>query len=424
VLPETAIPAWAVVIFFILVVCIDGLLSTRVLQNIKIIVPDLVRISVERSGIIPVFIDHSSPRKMTLRAGLSFPPEIKADYEKSLLLNEQNVRTKFEWPITGTQRGEFAINFIGIESSSPLGFWRPRKSFEILLKVRVYPNLFKERRKMAAYFLNRGLFGMHARRQVGKGRDFEKLRNYVSGDSIDEIHWKSTAKRGHPVTKIFQIEKTQEIYVLIDRSRLSARSTDPSVKSGNRGHHSILEQYLTAALMLGMAAEKQGDLFGLVTFSDKVEILIRAKTGPHHFHVCRDAIYKLQSKPVTPDFEEIFSSLRIRLGKRALLVFLTSLDDPMAAESFEKNAKIISRKHLVMVTMINPLGSRPVFSGPEVESIDDMYKRLGGHISWQNLQETKRRLKHNGIQFNQADNEEFCLKLVSNYLNIKGRQVL
>src|SRR5207249_6090507 len=88
------------------------------------------------------------------------------------------------------------------------------------------PNLFSERKQLVALFLNRGTFGLHAQRQIGKGRDFEKLREYIPGDSFDEIHWKASAKRGRPVTKVFQIERTQEVYVIIDASRLSARSVE------------------------------------------------------------------------------------------------------------------------------------------------------------------------------------------------------
>ena len=95
-------------------------------------------------------------------------------------------------------------------------------------EIRVYPNLLTERKNLAALFLNRGTFGIHAQRQVGKGRDFEKLREYVPGDGYDEIHWKATARRGRPITKVFQIEKTQEIYVIVDASRLSAREVRSS----------------------------------------------------------------------------------------------------------------------------------------------------------------------------------------------------
>ena len=100
-------------------------------------------------------------------------------------------------------------------------------------EIRVYPNLLSERKSLAALFLNRGAFGVHAQRQVGKGRDFEKFREYVPGDDYDEIHWKATARRGKPITKVFQIEKTQEVYVIVDASRLSAR------KSGSRSKFKV-----------------------------------------------------------------------------------------------------------------------------------------------------------------------------------------
>ena len=99
-------------------------------------------------------------------------------------------------------------------------------------------------------------------RQIGRGREFEKLREYVAGDGLDEIHWKAAARRGRPITKVFQVERTQEIYVIIDASRLSARTM---------GEETALEREVAGALLTGAAAERAGDLFGLAAFSDRVE---------------------------------------------------------------------------------------------------------------------------------------------------------
>ena len=55
---------------------------------------------------------------------------------------------------------------------------------------------------------------------------------------------------------------------------------------------------------------------------------------------------------VTPDYDELFAFLRTRLRRRALLVFLTALDDPLLAESFARNAKLVCRQHLLLVNMI------------------------------------------------------------------------
>jgi len=297
-------------------------------------------------------------------------------------------------------------------------------------EVRVYPNLFTERKSVAALFLNRGNFGAHAQRQVGQGRDFEKLREYVHGDSYEEIHWKATAKRGRPVTKVFQIERTQEVYVIIDASRLSARPTrgqapdNPQPGSHNPPFASVLERFITAALVLGLAAEQQGDLFGLLTFSDKVQTFVRAKNGKAHYAACRDALYTLQPQVVTPDFDELGSVVRLRLRRRALLVFLTSLDDPVLAESFVRNLDLIRRQHLIFVNMLQPPGVRPLFSEGNVASLDEVYERLGGHLFWHKLCELERVLQRRGVRFSLLDNERLSAQLVTQYLNVKQRQLI
>jgi uncharacterized protein (DUF58 family) len=278
---------------------------------------------------------------------------------------------------------------------------------------------------------------VHAQRQVGKGREFEKLREYIPGDGFDEIHWKATAKRGRPVTKVFQIERTQEVYVVVDASRLSARAAegrDRSVEGSEsaRGPHSTLdtqystalERYVTAALVLGLAAEQQGDLFGLLTFADKVESFLRARNGKLHYSACRDALYTLHPRLVNPDFDEVCTFIRLRLRRRALLVFLTALDDPVLADSFARNVGLLCRQHLVLVNMIQPPGAVPLFTKPDVEAVDELYEHLGGHIRWQNLRELGKVLQRRGVSFSVLDNERLSAQLVSQYLNVKRRQLL
>src|SRR5262249_27692039 len=160
------------------------------------------------------------------------------------------------------------------------------------------------------------------------------LRDYMPGDAWDEVEWKATARRGRPVVQTFRAERDQEIYVAIDGSRLSARLSQGDT---------ILERYVHSALVLALAAESQGDRFGLITFTDRVHKFVRARSGRNHFSICRDAVYKLQPRPVEPDFGELFSFLETRLTKRALVIVLTSLDDPLIGETFGHNVGLASR---------------------------------------------------------------------------------
>ncbi len=405
----------------VLAVLIDAIVSFSALNGISLTTTPVVRASKDRPAKLELQISNLSQKPRRLRIGLGFPSLVQSDHEILDLTLPATERSKLDWPFLAHCRGNYHLNRAYVETASPFGFWAFRASLPLECQIRVYPNLLTDRKDLAALFLNRGTFGLHAHRQVGKGRDFEKLREYVPGDSYDEIHWKATARRGHPITKVFQIERTQEIYVVIDASRLSARA--PSSEETNAGAP-VLERYITAALVLGLAAERQGDLFGLLTFSDKVESFIRARNGKAHYHACRDSIYSLEPRSVTPDYDELASFIRLRLRRRALLVVLTALDDPVLAESFVRNMDLLSRQHLVLVNMIKPAGADPLFTHSNVATPNDLYEELRGHLQWHSLRELQKVLQRRGVDFSLLENERLSADLVSQYLNVKQRQLL
>ena len=404
--------------------CLDALGARRGLAGIGVEVPAVNRMSKDRNAELQVRIRNAGQSAGVLRLALALPQEIQSVEEAvSVTLPAGSEWSRLPWRCRPSKRGNYRLQLACLETPSPLGFWDARKTVPTASEIRVYPNLLSERRELAALFLHRGSFGLHAQRQVGKGREFEKLREYVPGDGYDEIHWKATARRGHPITKVFQLERTQEIYVVVDASRLSARTVERPATPGDMGN-SVLERFLTAALVLGLAAEQQGDLFGLLTFTNKIENFVRAKNGRAHYRACRDALYTLEPQPVTPDYDEVFTFIRLRLRRRALLIFLTALDDPVLAESFVRNVELIRRQHLVLVNMLPPKGVAPLFSEPDVAAVDDLYARLGGHLRWQQLRELEQMLKRRGVGFTLLKQERLSSQLVSQYLNVKRRQVL
>jgi uncharacterized protein (DUF58 family) len=253
--------------------------------------------------------------------------------------------------------------------------------------------------------------GQRVQRLIGRGREVERLRDYAPGDSFDEVYWKGTARRGAPVSKVFQVERTQDIYVIVDGSRL-----------GNRNQ--ALERFVTASLLLAVAAEKNGDNFGLLTFNDKVREFVRASHGKGHFHRCREAIFDLQPNPVSPDFAELFTFINLRVRKRALLFFLTDLSDPLLAETFLRDAVIVTRRHIVMVDQIADAGDRPLFTGAPPETERDVETRLAGHLQWAKLRELERSLSHIGVHMQLLRPELTSAELINQYMLVKQRQLL
>lgn len=423
VLPSAAPLAAVAICGFIAVILIDALFAFKTVQGFSVECAGPVRLSKDRQGEVELLLKNAAPAARVLRIGLPLPRDIdglREDLQVEIPGGDKTSRVG--WTCTPRRRGKYRLDCCHVEGASALGFWSARSALPLRTELRVYPDLMRERRNVAALFLNRGTLGIHAQRQVGKGRDFEKLREYIPGDNYEDIHWKATAKRGRPVTKIFQIERTQEVYVILDASRLSAREVPDPADANARV--STLERFINAALVLAFAAERQGDLFGLITLSDRVHQFVRAGSGQAHYSRCRDALYILHPRIVTPDYDELFAFIRTRLRRRALLVFLTALDDPLLAESFEQNAGLVCRQHLLLVNMIQPPGVRPLFSNAGVSRVDDLYRELGGHIQWQNLLELGKKLKQRGVQFSLGQNEKLSAEIVTQYLNVKRRQLV
>ena len=425
------IPAIAAGFLLILIALLDAAYAPLRSRGIGVSLPRTVRMTRDRESSLELNLTNTRMQAKTLRLGIPFPREISSPREDLLaVLPEGAESSRVLWPCTPLTRGQFHIDRCYLETRSLLGLWAFRRPKAVTCEIRVYPNLSCERKSLAALFLNRGGHGIHPRRQQGKGREFEKLREYIPGDGFDEIHWKATAKRRHPITKVFQIERTQEVYVIIDASRLSARpaaakeGSDAAGKAILNVNDSCLKRFITAALVVGLAAQKQGDRFGVLTFSDSVHDFLRAEGGKSHYSACREHVFSLHPRMVNPDYEELSTFIRLKLRRRALITILTSLDDPVLAESFMRTIELICRHHLVIVNMLKPAGARPVFSNPGISSLQGVYNELGGHTLWHNLREIGSTLTRHGVHFALLDHERLCVELVSQYMGVKQRQLL
>ncbi len=419
-LPELT-PVWLLALGVIgLAALIDAGLSLARARPPAATLPAVERFMKDREGTIALTLANPDKRARRLRVALGLPAAfVSREDEAWVELPEGAERARIEWPCTPQQRGRFERVLVCLEGGSVLGLWQVRSRTEVPCELRVHPNLLAERKHIAALFLARGRPGARVQRTLGRGREFEKLRDYLPGDGFDEIHWKASAKRGRPVTKVFQAERTQEIYVVIDASRLSAR---PVVHGGIA--QTVLERYVTSALVLLIAAERQGDKFGLVVHDARVRLSVRAGTGSKHYAACRDALLGLKPSEATPDIPEIVRQLRARFRQRALLFFLTDLSDPVLAEDFAKHVRVLARQHLVLVGQLPAPEVAPLFSGAEATSNDDVYRRLAGHARWAESRSLMQRLKPMGVTSVLLENETMAAQLIAHYLKVKQRQAL
>lgn len=391
-----------------LVALADAIQGRRRIESVRVVAPALLRLTKDVDAPLNLTIENRAGMPLPLRLAPALPEELHSP-ESTRHIEAPAGKSALEWTIRGTARGDFRVPAVYLETPSLLGLWLARAECPVECAIHVYPNLRDH--ATAGLFLKTRNLGIRMYRQVGKGREFENLRQYIPGDSFEDIHWKATAKRGFPAVKLFRVEHAQELYAVIDSSRLSARE-------------GILESYIDAALHLALVAERQGDRFGLATFSDHTQKFVRARSGMDHFRLCREAIYNLPAERVSPDFRDIFTTLATALRRRSLLIFFTSLDDALLAETFEREVPLLARRHLVLVNVPQTSAARPLFTGAPPEDLDAVYGRLAGQMLSNRMRTLKIALQNRGVRLAIVDPERIKAQVAAQYLDVKRRQAL
>jgi uncharacterized protein (DUF58 family) len=162
---------------------LDAALRRRALQGIRVELPDLVRFFKDRDAHMVVRVHNPAKRAKQLRIGIVAPPGIETPDEERLVRLPADAGTvEFAWPWKPVRRGRYRIDACYLEGDSILKLWKVRRRDPAALEIRVYPNLRHDDDLKA---LRRGVDGMHTLRQVGRGHEFEKLREYVAGDGFD-----------------------------------------------------------------------------------------------------------------------------------------------------------------------------------------------------------------------------------------------
>ncbi|MEJ2154512.1 MAG: DUF58 domain-containing protein [Desulfobacteraceae bacterium] len=410
---------------------IDATTHRGSLKALMVSIPDVVRMTVDKASQIQLTIGKPAGMAGRLRLGVALPRSMASEQDDlSFLLEKGQEAFGVSWKCRPLKRGRFRIERCHLEVRSALGLWDLRRKVPLESEIRAYPNLVSGQKHLRGLFRRRE-WGLRTQRRVGKGREFEQLRDYLPGDSFEDIDWKATARRRHPVTRVYQVEQAQEIYVVLDSSRLSTRSAAYVTDRRNLTRSdqaieatTIFERYIVASLVMAIVADQLSDRFGLLIFGDKPECFIKAGRGRAHYNACRDALYNRMPRSDSPDFDELFAYVGTHLRKRALLVFLTSLDDPVLAESFIKTMKAATRKHILMVNMFRPPGAHPLFSSPDIKMLQGIYQHLVGHMHWASINETHRRLKQHGAALHLLDEEQLCSQLVNQYMDVKQRQII
>ncbi|OGS18030.1 MAG: hypothetical protein A2219_00455 [Elusimicrobia bacterium RIFOXYA2_FULL_50_26] len=176
----------------------------------------------------------------------------------------------------------------------------------------------------------------------GRGMEFAEVREYMPGDDIRAIDWNVTARYGRPFIKKFTEERELTVILLVDASG--------SQKFGSRSRQKS-ELAAEIASVLAFSAIKNNDRVGMITFTDRIEKVIRPKKGKNHIlRLIREILC------CSPQSRGTNLALPLQylneLWRRKAVVFLIS---DFRDEGFDSALKVTARRHdLVAVKISDP----------------------------------------------------------------------
>ncbi|KAF1053383.1 MAG: hypothetical protein GAK43_01440 [Stenotrophomonas maltophilia] len=318
-------------------------------------------------------------------------------------------QTQLGYRVRPLARGHFVFPRCEISLPSPLRLWRGWRYLEHSGETRVYPDfarIYGAELSAVDHWLNR--IGVRSGQRRGLGLEFHQLREFREGDTLRQIDWKATARKGTPIAREYQDERDQQILFLLDCGR-HMRSQD--------GDLSHFDHALNASLLLAYIALRQGDAVGLMTFAGEQTRHLPPTKGTTQLNALLNATYDLQSSQRPADYSAAVQSVLSRQKRRALVVLVTNLrdedDDELVA-----SVRRLSRQHRVLIAnlreeVLDALRQAPVHGYDDAlnycGALDYLNARAGLH----------ERLLAHGVPVLDARPSELGPELVGRYLSWK-----
>lgn len=319
--------------------------------------------------------------------------------------------------VEGRARGEAEAGAIALRVRSPFGLVARLLRYPREDRIVIAPSLAGVRRfRWLAVHERLAAAGVRDARRRGEGRSFARLRDYVVGDDPRRIDWKATARRGHPITREFTVERSQTVYVLVDAGRSMTQLA---------GEFPRFEYALSSALVLADVAVQAGDRVGALVFDDQLRALVPAQRGAGALQALRIALVPVQPTLVEPDYAAAFRALALRQRKRALIVLLTDVIDGRTARSLLAHLSRGGSHHLAVVVALR---NEAVLAAASLPSTAATTQRVYASGAAEELLAERatalQRMRDAGIVVLDVAPDAMAAAVVSQYLELKARGAL
>jgi uncharacterized protein (DUF58 family) len=240
-----------------------------------------------------------------------------------------------------------------------------------------------------------------ARNAAEQGGEIEQLREYVATDPMRSIDWKASAKRRRPISRSYQPERSQTLWLVLDASRAMMAASEAGAANADAPEPAPapptrFERALEAALNLASAALAQGDQVGLMVYGRTLRLSVPPKRGRAQLFTLIEAIMHVHPEPCELDAPGLLAAFAQAAPKRSLFVLFSELENGADLEQLAEHGRLLTRRHLALCVSLSGRELEARLRAP-IESENDVYLRVAAIKLKQERDGLKRKLRDAGL---------------------------
>jgi uncharacterized protein (DUF58 family) len=366
-------------------------------------------------NLIKIRIENASNLPLSIRLIDELPVQFQQrDFEYRISLGTGASET-LHYELRPVERGQYTFGDLNLFLSSQIGLLERRWVVPAEATVPVYPSVL-QMKQLELRALDRIAQhpGIKKIRRIGHSYEFEQIKNYVRGDDYRSINWKASSRRGTLMVNQYEDERSQQIYSIIDKSRV--------MKMPFEGL-SLMDYAVNASLAISNIALKKYDRAGLITFSDKIGATVKADSKATQLNKILNALYAEQERQVEANYELLYYAARKLIAGRSMILLYTNFESRFALERAMPFLRRINRTHLLVVIFFENTEIR-TFIEEEVSHIEDIYLQTVARKYLNEKAQMVQQLRQYGIQAVLTRPEDLSVNTVNKYLELKSRGLI
>lgn len=372
-------------------------------------------LSLNDANKVTITLGNTSSRALQVEVIDELPDQLqKRDYlYKASIASGQSIT--YDVHVEPKSRGEYLFGNLNVYVGSLFELFSKRVILEIPEATEVYPSIISMKKfQLNAESTHTQMFGLKKIRKIGLNYEFDQIKNYVIGDDLRTINWKTTAKTNKLMVNKYDDEKSQQIYSIIDNSRIMTSSYK---------HLSLFDFAINTALVISNTVINKYDKAGLLTFSDRVDTFIKASSDKAHLKKIMKGLYNQQERSFEANYEQLYSYVLQNIKQRSLLFLYTNFDNSYALERVLPVLRLLNKRHLLVVVFFTDVELEE-YSQKKVSEFKEIYDVALAEKMIYDKVGIVNQLKLHKIQTLLTKPQDLSINTINKYLELKARGLI